>query len=64
LIDGEETFIDGRFAAAKKRGPAVGKTKGSKLMAMTVSLYVNNLLINKLSYKMVVPYDVTEKDGK
>jgi hypothetical protein len=48
----------------KKRGPAVGKTKGSKLMAMTVSLYVNNLLINKLSYKMVVPYDVTEKDGK
>ena len=33
-------------------------------MAMTVSLYVNNLLINKLSYKMVAPYDVTEKDGK
>ena len=30
LIDGEETFIDGSFAAVKKGGPAVGKTKGSR----------------------------------
>ena len=46
------THVDRRsLRGGKKRGPAVGKTKGSKLMAMTVSLYVNNLLINKLSYK-------------
>ena len=35
LIDGEETFIVGSFAAAKK-GPAAGRTKGGQGMKLMV----------------------------